>query len=48
MSPDEHTLADAAGRWSMDVVIQAGENVLRFRIGDDRATELELRLIGTA
>lgn len=35
---DEHTTADAAGRWSFAVELVAGENKLTFRIGDQSPT----------
>lgn len=35
---DEHTTADAGGRWSFTVELVAGENKLTFRIGDQPAT----------
>jgi hypothetical protein len=35
---DEHTVADANGRWSFAVSLRPGENLLTFRIGSDTAT----------
>lgn len=35
---DEHTTADAAGRWSFAVELVAGENKLTFRVGDQAQT----------
>lgn len=42
---DDHTIAGPDGSWRMPVNLGAGQNVLRFRIGDDRATELDLTVI---
>jgi hypothetical protein len=39
---DEHTTADARGRWAFAESLAPGENIFRFRLGDDRATELVL------
>jgi hypothetical protein len=39
---DEHTTADDRGRWSFTETLAEGENVFRFRVGDDRATEVTL------
>src|SRR5207248_874672 len=44
--PDDHAVADGSGRWSMKVGLNPGLNVLRFRIGDDRTTEIRLRIVG--
>lgn len=41
---DEHTEADRAGRWSMAVRLESGENVLTFRIGSDTATARSITL----
>jgi hypothetical protein len=41
---DEHTIADAAGRWSFAVNLSAGVNVLTFRVGDDASTATTLTL----
>lgn len=35
---DDHTIADAGGRWSFAVQLGAGANLLTFRIGDDAST----------
>ena len=35
---DDHTVANSRGRWSFVVVLDPGENVLVFRIGDDVTT----------
>lgn len=48
--PDDHTTA-TGGQWSMLVQLDQGENLLTFRIGDDKATSATLRVIyapGTA
>jgi hypothetical protein len=39
---DEHVIADSAGRWSFVVELATGENIFRFRIGDDVSTEMSL------
>ncbi|HUG46907.1 MAG TPA: hypothetical protein VMP67_00685 [Candidatus Limnocylindria bacterium] len=39
---DEHTRADALGRWSMAVRLAPGENVLTFRLGSDQATARQI------
>lgn len=36
---DDHLIVRADGNWLMPVSLGEGENVLRFRIGDDRSTE---------
>jgi hypothetical protein len=41
---DEHTVADAAGRWSFAVSLAEGENVLTFRVGDDTSTTVTMTL----
>jgi hypothetical protein len=41
---DEHVQVDATGRWSMVVQLNAGENVLTFRLGDDRRTDATIRV----
>jgi hypothetical protein len=35
---DEHTTTDSVGRWSFAVGLNAGENVLTFRVADDSST----------
>jgi hypothetical protein len=39
---DEHTIADATGRWSFTEPLNAGENKFMFRVGDDTATEVTI------
>jgi hypothetical protein len=39
---DQHTTVDGTGHWAMGVRLEQGENVLVFRIGDDRSTERKL------
>jgi hypothetical protein len=39
---DEHTIADRQGGWSFAESLSLGENTFRFRIGDDRSTEVRL------
>lgn len=39
---DDHAVARGDGTWLMSVELADGQNLLRFRIGDDRATELTL------
>ena len=39
---DDHTPADALGRWSFAVSLAEGENVLTFRVGDDASTAWQL------
>lgn len=41
---DEHTIADANGRWSFSETLAPGENKFLFRIGDDRSTEVTLTI----
>jgi hypothetical protein len=41
LRPDVRTVA-AAGRWSIDVELDEGENVLTFRLGDDKSTAVTL------
>ncbi|MEA2623558.1 MAG: Glucodextranase, domain [Chloroflexota bacterium] len=36
---DDHVLVREDGNWLMPVTLGEGENVLRFRVGDDRSTE---------
>jgi hypothetical protein len=42
--PDQHSTVDGTGHWAMNVGLEEGENVLVFRIGDDRSTEQRLRV----
>ncbi len=39
---DEHTVADSAGRWSFAESLNDGANTFTFRIGDDRATDVQI------
>ena len=39
---DDHTVADASGRWSFVIGLNPGDNVLTFRVGDDLATALTI------
>ena len=41
---DEHVVADAVGRWSFAVALNAGENTLTFRVADDDSTAQTLTL----
>lgn len=41
---DAQTLVDATGHWSMVVQLSPGENVLTFRLGDDRRTDATIRV----
>jgi hypothetical protein len=42
---DDHVVVREDGNWLMPITLGQGENVLRFRVGDDRATELVIRVI---
>jgi hypothetical protein len=42
---DEHTVADADGHWSMEVSLGVGDNELRFRLGDDRSTDVVITVV---
>ena len=44
---DQHATADGTGHWAINVGLNDGENKLKFRIGDDRSTEKELRVTYT-
>ena len=44
---DQHTNADGTGHWAIKVGLNGGDNVLKFRIGDDRSTEKTVRVIYT-
>jgi hypothetical protein len=44
---DQHATADGTGHWAINVGLDQGENKLKFRIGDDRSTEQELRVTYT-
>jgi len=39
---DEHTTADAEGRWSFTVRLSPGDNDFTFRVGDDRNTAVRI------
>ena len=39
---DEHTTADAAGRWTFEVELSPGDNAFTFRVGDDRNTAVRI------
>ena len=44
---DQHATADGTGHWAIAVGLDTGENKLKFRIGDDRSTEQEIRVTYT-
>jgi hypothetical protein len=44
---DQHATADGTGHWAINVGLNDGENKLKFRLGDDRSTERELRITYT-
>ena len=44
---DQHTTADGTGHWAIKVGLSEGDNVLKFRIGDDHSTEKTVRVIYT-
>jgi hypothetical protein len=39
---DQHTNADASGRWSMPIELARGENVITLRLGDRAETQQTL------
>jgi hypothetical protein len=41
---DQHATVDGTGHWAINVSLEQGDNVLVFRIGDDRSTERKLRV----
>jgi len=41
---DQHATADGTGHWAINVSLNSGDNKLKFRIGDDRSTEQEIRV----
>jgi hypothetical protein len=41
---DQHATSDGTGHWAMSVSLNNGDNKLKFRIGDDRSTEHEIRV----
>lgn len=44
---DEHTVADAAGRWSFVETLNPGQNIFRFRVADNVASEVSLTVFYT-
>jgi hypothetical protein len=44
---DAHTNVDGTGHWALKVGLKEGDNVLKFRIGDDHSTEKTVRVIYT-
>jgi hypothetical protein len=42
---DDHVVVREDGNWLMPITLGQGENVLRFRMGDDRSTEVVIRVI---
>ena len=44
---DQHATTDGTGHWAIGVGLNKGENKLKFRIGDDRSTEQEIRVTYT-
>lgn len=42
---DEHSVAGATGGWSFAVKLEAGENTLKFRLGDDIGTTRTLTVV---
>ena len=44
---DQHTTVDGTGHWAIKVGLNAGDNKLSFRIGDDHSTEQTIRVIYT-
>ncbi len=44
LAPDQHTVSDANGHWTLEVKLQSGANHLKFRIGDDESTAIGLTL----
>lgn len=45
--PDQHATVDSTGHWAIAVRLEAGDNTLVFRIGDDRSTEQRIRVTYT-
>jgi hypothetical protein len=39
---DQHATADAQGRWSLEVELASGENLITLRLGDRRETQQTL------
>ena len=44
---DQHTTVDGTGHWAIKIGLNAGDNKLSFRIGDDHSTEQTIRVIYT-
>jgi hypothetical protein len=44
---DEHTVADANGAWSFHEQLSPGQNVFKFRVGDDSSTAQTLTVYYT-
>ena len=44
---DQQTAADGAGRWSMPVELNPGENTFNFRVGNDGGTRVTLTVYYT-
>ena len=44
---DQHTTVDGTGHWAIKVGLNAGENKLTFRIGDDSSTKKEIHVVYT-
>lgn len=42
LGPDDEATVDATGTWAMAVILNEGSNTLKFRVGDDKATTIEL------
>jgi hypothetical protein len=45
LARDSHSTADAAGNWKMPVYLKPGDNVLVFRIGNDKSTAVTLHVV---
>jgi len=41
---DDQTVADQSGQWTLTVPLAPGENVLTFRIADDRSSAVVVRV----
>jgi hypothetical protein len=44
---DQHATVDGTGHWAVKVELNAGDNKLTFRIGDDGSTKQTIRVIYT-
>ncbi len=42
--PDDHTVADDLGDWQIPVTLDPGMNVLAFRLGNDRSTQITVQI----